>query len=93
MNSFKHGEINEFVNWYDTDGNIINASDGGIIFAEGKYHWYGQALRPMGKDNLQIMMFERHNTSNFLECSYVWLPVIFNDDNTISFKYVKEWTL
>ena len=38
MNSFKHGEITEFVQWYDTDGNIINASDGGVIFAEGKYH-------------------------------------------------------
>lgn len=45
MNSFKHGEITEFVQWYDTDGNIINASDGGVIFAEGKYHWYGQALQ------------------------------------------------
>ena len=39
MKSFYHGEINEFVDWYDTDGNIINASDGGIIYADGKYHW------------------------------------------------------
>ena len=45
MESFKHGEITEFIQWYDTDGNIINASDGGVIFAEGKYHWYGQALQ------------------------------------------------
>ncbi len=45
MDSFKHGEITEFIQWHDTDGNIINASDGGIIFAEGKYHWYGQALQ------------------------------------------------
>ena len=29
MKAFCHGEINEFVDWYDTDGNIINASDGG----------------------------------------------------------------
>ena len=41
MKSFYHGEINEFIDWHDTDGNIINASDGGIIFANGKYHWYG----------------------------------------------------
>lgn len=47
MKSFYHGEINEFVQWHDTDGNIINASDGGIIFANGKYHWYGMALRPL----------------------------------------------
>ncbi len=47
MKSFVHGEINEFIQWYDTDGNIINASDGGIIYAENKYHWYGLALRPL----------------------------------------------
>ena len=47
MKSFSHGEINEFVQWHDTDGNIINASDGGIIFANGKYHWYGMALRAL----------------------------------------------
>lgn len=50
MNTFQHGELNEFVQWHDTDGNIINASDGGIIFAEGKYHWYGQALRPLSSN-------------------------------------------
>lgn len=42
----KNGELTEFVQWYDTDGNIINASDGGIIYVDGVYHWYGQALRP-----------------------------------------------
>ncbi|MBQ4108091.1 MAG: hypothetical protein IJC80_01680, partial [Clostridia bacterium] len=47
MESFCHGEINEFIEWYDTDGNIINASDGGIIYADGKYHWYGMAFRPL----------------------------------------------
>ncbi|MBQ3041096.1 MAG: family 43 glycosylhydrolase [Clostridia bacterium] len=47
MNAFYHGEINEFVDWLDTDGNIINASDGGIIYADGKYHWYGMAFRPL----------------------------------------------
>jgi hypothetical protein len=45
MKSFSHGSIHEFIPWYDTDGNIINASDGGIIYAGGKYHWYGMALR------------------------------------------------
>lgn len=47
MEAFKHGKIDEFVQWYDEKGNIINASDGGIIYADGKYHWYGQALRPL----------------------------------------------
>ena len=47
MDRFLNGKIGEFKDIFDTDGNIINASDGGIIFAEGKYHWYGQALRPL----------------------------------------------
>ena len=45
MENWIHGNPNEFVDWLDTDGKVINASDGGIIFADGKYHWYGQALR------------------------------------------------
>lgn len=47
MRSFCHGETNEFIDWRDTDGNIINASDGGVIYFSGKYHWYGMAFRPL----------------------------------------------
>ena len=50
MEKWVHGDFNEFVDWYDTDGNIINASDGGIIYADGKYHWYGLALRDLPSD-------------------------------------------
>lgn len=42
-----NGELTEFVDWTDTNGEIINASDGGMIYAEGAYHWYGMALRPL----------------------------------------------
>jgi hypothetical protein len=45
---FTNGKIGEFVPWYDTDGNVINASDGGVIYADGKYWWYGMRLRPLG---------------------------------------------
>ena len=48
MDRFIHGKVGEFVDWLDTDGNVINASDGGVIFADGRYHWYGQAFRPRG---------------------------------------------
>lgn len=48
MEAFVHGKTHEFPDWLDTDGNVINASDGGIIYAEGKYHWYGQALGDSG---------------------------------------------
>ncbi|MBQ8637870.1 MAG: family 43 glycosylhydrolase [Lachnospiraceae bacterium] len=42
-----NGTLETFTDWYDTDGNIINASDGGIIYVDGVYHWYGMALRPL----------------------------------------------
>ena len=51
MKSFLHGEINEFVDWHDTDGNIINASDGGVICVGGKYYWFGMAFRPISMKN------------------------------------------
>ena len=39
------------------------------------------------------MMFERHNTANFKECSYVWLPVHFTNTDSIFIKYEKEWKI
>ncbi|MBQ7915811.1 MAG: family 43 glycosylhydrolase, partial [Firmicutes bacterium] len=47
QNKIINGELNEFVQWYDEDGKIINASDGGIIYVDGTYYWYGLALRPL----------------------------------------------
>lgn len=50
MNSFYHGEVTDFIPWLDMDGNEINVSDGGMIYVDGVYHWYGMQLRdlPMG---------------------------------------------
>lgn len=45
---FKNGKVGEFIDIFDENGNVINASDGGIIFDNGKYYWYGQAMRPIG---------------------------------------------
>ena len=42
-----NGEIDQFVPWYDTDGNEINVSDGGIIYVNGVYYWYGMQLRDL----------------------------------------------
>ncbi len=28
--------------WRDTDGNVINAHGGGILFYQGKYYWFGE---------------------------------------------------
>lgn len=74
MKAFCHGEINEFIDWHDTDGNIINASDGGIIYANGKYHWYGMAFRNLpfrsGPDGGQmtdvgVIMYESTDLLNW----------------------------
>lgn len=46
-NYIVHGKVDEFVQWYDEDGDIINASDGGILYEDGVYHWYGMALRAL----------------------------------------------
>jgi len=47
---FENGQLTDHVHWLDTSGNLLNPHDGGIIYAEGKYHWYGMALRPMSID-------------------------------------------
>ncbi|GGA68107.1 glycosyl hydrolase family 43 [Edaphobacter acidisoli] len=45
--AFTNGAVTEHLAWRDTAGNLINAHDGGILWADGKYHWYGMALRPL----------------------------------------------
>jgi len=75
MKKWIHGEQHEFVDWFDTDGNVINASDGGIIYAEGKYHWYGQALRALpynddakwngGAGTTGVVMYESEDLLNW----------------------------
>jgi len=48
---FTNGAVTDHPAWRDTSGNLINAHDGGILFAGGKYHWYGMALRPLPVSN------------------------------------------
>lgn len=75
MEKFIHGEHYEFIDWYDTDGKVINASDGGIIYADGKYHWYGLALRDLpfnsdgringGASTTGVVMYESDDLHNW----------------------------
>ena len=79
--TFQNGEITVHVKWLDTTGNLINAHDGGIIYADGKYHWYGMALRPKSakeggqKTTLGVVMYSSTDLYNWdyegviLECS------------------------
>lgn len=52
MRSIINGSLNEFIPWYDTDGSEINVSDGGVLYVDGVYHWYGMQLRdlPVGRN-------------------------------------------
>ena len=45
----KNGSFNEYIEWKDNRGELINAHDGGIIIVDGTYYWYGLALRPLGE--------------------------------------------
>ena len=50
------------------------------------------AIERPGNSGEWILMTERHNTKNFVRCSYVWLPVVFNLDGNISLPYIKTWS-
>ena len=79
--SFQNGGLTNHVPWVDSNGNLINAHDGGIIYADGKYHWYGMALRPMSvkeggqKTTMGVVMYCSTNLYDWdyegliLECS------------------------
>ncbi len=41
-----NGSLDEFPARPDTEGVHVGAHHGGVIFAEGKYWWYGQCLSP-----------------------------------------------
>ena len=45
--SFLNGPMDTFTDWLDDEGNVINASDGGILYSEGVYYWYGLELRAL----------------------------------------------
>lgn len=51
------------------------------------------AFKVQGKKDMSVIMLERHNTENFLKCSYVWLPINFTNNQELNFPYYKEWGL
>jgi beta-xylosidase len=50
-------------------------------------------FRVEGRADTYIHMAERHNQQSFLHCSYIWLPIRFGEDHTLSIAYQKEWKL
>jgi hypothetical protein len=79
--SFNNGKLTDHVAWLDTSGNLINAHDGGIIHVDGRYYWYGMALRPDSvknggqKTTTGVVMYSSADLYNWtyegiiLECS------------------------
>jgi len=48
---FLNGTLHEYPEWLDNRSELINAHDGGVIFVDGTYYWYGMALRPLGAED------------------------------------------
>ena len=92
MGVWHNGEIGEFFALRDTAGRILNVSDGGVLYAEGKYHWYGQALgdapyHPDGASGGQttrtgVVMYGSENLTDW-EFEGVILPVSSDPDHPL----------
>lgn len=40
--------------WYDTNGNIINAHGGGLIYDHGKYYWFGEKRGQYASEGVNV---------------------------------------
>ena len=85
---FNNGKLNEFIEWRDTRGELINAHDGGIIVVNGKYYWYGLALRPLGQDKAEnngaatIMGITLYSSQNLYHWKYEGIILATSNDST-----------
>lgn len=50
------------------------------------------AFQVEGKKDLMILMLERHNTSDFMKCSYIWLPLNFSNNKNFIVYYNELWS-
>lgn len=75
--SFKPGNL-----WFDTDGKIINAHGGGILFHDGKYYWFGEHKGE--NSNAALVGVTCYSSSDL----YNWknegiaLPVVTDDESS-----------
>ncbi len=47
--SFKPGAL-----WYDTNGDVINAHGGGVLFAKGRYYWFGEKRGAHAQEGVNV---------------------------------------
>jgi len=50
------------------------------------------AIERPGSPGDWILMTERHNTQNFVNCSYVWLPLVFGNEGKVTLPYLQMWS-
>lgn len=58
----KTGMIFPGQEWTDTDGNLINAHGGGILYHEGTYYWYGEYKGDSTYWNPEVPSWECYRT-------------------------------
>ena len=57
--------------WYDTTGKLIESHDGGIMYANGKYYWYGETFNSSGNANeIETLGVTAYSSSDLLNWKY-----------------------
>jgi hypothetical protein len=77
-NSFTPGEI-----WPDADGVHINAHGGGMLYADGTYHWFGEhkvAGKAGNKATVGVSCYTSTDLYNWTNAG-IALPVVHGDTN------------
>ncbi len=74
--------------WMDTDGNVINAHGGGILFQEGVYYWFGEKR---GKHRSQgVNVYSSKDLYNWKLEGLALSPVDGDEDHDIARGCVME---
>ena len=73
--------------WEDMGDPCVNDDEGTTFNSQTTF-----IFNVEGTD-MYVHMAERHNTKNFLHCSYIWLPIDFHDDDTLSINYRESWNI
>jgi beta-glucanase (GH16 family) len=79
-----NNKITPGTQWADTEGNIINAHGGGILFHEGRYYWFGEHKGE--RSNSAWVGVTCYSSTNLYDWKYegVVLPVVKDQDSDIT---------
>ena len=74
---FKPGEV-----WNDTDGEVINAHGGGVLFHDGRYYWFGEIKDRGATSRSGISCYSSANLSDWKN-EGIALSVLADSDSEI----------